>query len=126
MSGALDLTFCADPHELAAVRRQLRGWLAVLGVGASLAQDVVIAACEACANAIEHGYCDLRHGTVRLRAEVSGSDLRVIVSDCGRWRPPRQIAYRGNGLKLIRATMREVSILAGEAGTTVEMRAGMS
>ena len=68
----------------------------------------------------------MRDGTVRLRAEASGAGIRVIVSDRGRWRPPRHLPYRGNGIKLIRATMRDVNIMAGDAGTTVEMRAGLS
>ena len=53
------------------------------------AQDVLIAACEACANAIEHGYRGSRAGTVRLRAELSGPDVLLTVSDHGSWRPPR-------------------------------------
>jgi PAS domain S-box-containing protein len=123
---ALSLSFQADPDELAPVRRQLRGWLSQLSMDALLAQDVIIAACEACANAIEHGYRGSRTGTVWLRLEVSGPDILITVSDHGRWRPPRQIRDRGHGLKLIRATMREVAITASDLGTTIEMRAGTS
>jgi anti-sigma regulatory factor (Ser/Thr protein kinase) len=119
----LNLAFHADPDELAAVRRQLRGWLGQLSLDTVVAQDVLIAACEACANAIEHGYRGSREGIVRVRLEVSGAGLRVTVSDRGGWRPPRQIPDRGYGLKLIRATMRDVTITADEMGTTVEMRA---
>jgi PAS domain S-box-containing protein len=119
----LELAFRADPHELAPVRRQLRGWLRRLSLDAILAQDVLIAACEACANAIEHGCRDSREGTVRLRVEVSGADLRITVTDDGTWRPPRQVPYRGNGLNLIRATMHDVTITAGDGGTAIEMRA---
>ena len=118
----LDIEFAAEPDELAAVRRQLRGWLRQLSLTGVLPQDVMIAACEACANAIEHGYRDSPGGTVRLRVEVSGGDIRITVADRGRWRTPRQVRYRGNGLKLIRATMRDVVITSGEAGTTVQMR----
>lgn len=119
----LNLAFHADPDELAAVRRQLRGWLGQLRLDPAIAQDVLIAAGEACANAIEHGYRGAREGIVRVRLEVIGADLLVTVSDRGRWRPPRHLPDRGHGLKLIRATMREVTITAGEMGTTVEMRA---
>ncbi len=55
-AAALDLCFPADPDELALVRRALRGWLGQLSLDPMAAQDVLIAACEACANAIEHGY----------------------------------------------------------------------
>jgi anti-sigma regulatory factor (Ser/Thr protein kinase) len=63
---------------------------------------------------------------VRLRVEVTGSDVLITVSDHGRWRPPSQAPDRGHGLKLIRATMREVEITASDFGTTIEMRAGTS
>jgi PAS domain S-box-containing protein len=119
----LRLSFPADPDELAPVRQQLRAWLSQLSMDPVVAQDVVIAACEACANAIEHGYRDAPGGTVGLRVEAAGRDLLITVSDQGRWRPPRQIRDRGHGLKLIRATMRDVAITASDLGTTVEMRA---
>ncbi len=122
----LSLTFPADPDELVLVRRQLRAWIGRLSIDALVGQDVLIAACEACANAIEHGYCGAPAGTVRLQVEVTGSDVLITVSDHGRWRPPSQARDRGHGLKLIRATMREVEITASDSGTTIEMRAGTS
>jgi PAS domain S-box-containing protein len=120
----LDLSFPSDPDELAFIRRALRGWLGQLSLDPVAAQDVLIAACEACANAIEHGYLGSGAGAVRLRAEVSGPDVLLTVSDQGSWRPPRQLRDRGHGLKLIRATMRDVAITSGDNGTTVRMRAG--
>ena len=120
----LEVNFPADPDELAPVRRQLRSWLGQLSLDPVVTQDVLIAACEACANAIEHGYRGQRAGMVRLRAEASGPDLLLTVADRGRWRAPRQLRERGHGLKLIRATMREVNITSGDAGTTVRMRTG--
>ncbi|HEY9242594.1 MAG TPA: SpoIIE family protein phosphatase [Streptosporangiaceae bacterium] len=120
------IQFRADPDELAPARRKLRGWLSKLSMDPQVAQDVLIAACEACANAIEHGYRGSRTGTVWLRVEAAGPELLITVADRGRWKPPRQIRDRGHGLKLIRATMRDVAITASELGTTVEMRAGTS
>jgi len=119
----LDEEFPADPDELAPVRRKLRAWLGQLSLAAETAQDLLIAACEACANAIEHGYHDRPAGTVRMSAEVAGPAIQVTVSDHGRWRAPRQVPFRGNGLKLIRATMQDVTITTEETGTSVEMRA---
>jgi anti-sigma regulatory factor (Ser/Thr protein kinase) len=122
----LNLSFPADPDELALVRRQLRGWLGQLSMDSLVAQDVLIAACEACANAIEHGYRGSPAGTVQLRVKVTGPDVVITVSDRGRWRPPTPARDRGHGLKLIRATMRDVEITANDLGTTIEMRAGAS
>jgi PAS domain S-box-containing protein len=122
----LSLSFPADPDELAMVRHQLRAWIGRLSIDPLVGQDVLIAACEACANAIEHGYRGVPAGTVRLQVEVTGSDVLITVSDHGRWRPPRQARDRGHGLKLIRATMRNVEITASDLGTTIEMRAATS
>jgi anti-sigma regulatory factor (Ser/Thr protein kinase) len=119
----LDLAFRADPTELAGVRRELRRWLGPLSLNATLVQDVLIATCEACSNAVEHGYRGSRPGSVRLTVQVSGTDVRITVADSGSWRPPRQVPYRGNGLNMMRATMQDVTITAGDTGTTVEMRA---
>jgi signal transduction histidine kinase/serine phosphatase RsbU (regulator of sigma subunit)/FixJ family two-component response regulator len=121
---ALDIP--ADPDELAMLRRELNGWLTQFSVDPVIAQDVLIAACEACANAIEHGYRDAPGGTVRLRVEATGRDLLITVSDQGRWQPPQRIQDRGHGLELIRATMHDVSITASDEGTTIEMRAATS
>jgi len=119
----LELAFRADPNELVAVRRELRGWLRRFSASETLVQNVLIAVGEACANAIEHGYRDSAPGTVRLVIEVSGTDIRITVTDDGRWRPPREVPFRGNGLKVIRATMQDVIVTADDTGTTVEMRA---
>jgi serine phosphatase RsbU (regulator of sigma subunit)/anti-sigma regulatory factor (Ser/Thr protein kinase) len=119
----LELAFRADPNELAPIRRELRRWLRRLSPGETLVQNVLIAVGEACANAIEHGYRDSAPGTVRLVIEVSGTDIRITVTDNGRWRAPREVPYRGNGLKVIRATMQDVIVTADDTGTTVEMRA---
>jgi PAS domain S-box-containing protein len=122
----LSLSFPADPDELVMVRRRLRAWIGRLSIDSLVGQDVLIAACEACANAIEHGYRGTPAGTVRLQVEVTGSDVLITVSDHGRWRPPSRARDRGHGLKLIRATMRQVQITASDLGTTIEMRAGTS
>jgi anti-sigma regulatory factor (Ser/Thr protein kinase) len=118
----LDLTFPADSAQLATVRTALRGWLDRCGVSRRAAEDVLIAAGEACANAIEHG---LRHnsGRIRLTAEASVTRLRVTVRDTGRWRPgPSGDHYRGHGIALMRAVMHQVDIHPGPAGTTVDMQ----
>ncbi len=90
--------------------------LGQLSMDTLVAQDVLIAACEACANAIEHGYRGSPSGTVRLRVQVTGPDVVITVSDCGRWRPaPTPERDRGHGLRLIRATMRDVEITANRS-----------
>ncbi|MFG3190825.1 SpoIIE family protein phosphatase [Streptomyces omiyaensis] len=119
----LDLVFPAESGQLATVRQALRGWLKQCDVPANTAQNVLVAAGEACANAIEHGHRDSPGDTVRLHAETSGAALRLRVEDTGRWkRPdPRALPRRGRGVALMRALMQQVTIVPGPAGTTVDM-----
>ena len=91
-------------------------------------QDVLVAAGEACANAIEHGYRDQPGQQVRLQATATTGRLRLAVTDSGRWRPaaPDPDPYRGKGIPLMRALMDNVSIEADAAGTTVIMDVGIT
>ena len=69
----LDLTFPADRGQLAPVRAALRSWLGRGGVSRRTIQDVLVAAGEACANAIEHGHRDAPGQHIRLRAEATAT-----------------------------------------------------
>jgi PAS domain S-box-containing protein len=122
--GPLDLEFPADATRLAPIRSTLRGWLDRSGVDTGTAQNVLVAAGEACANAIEHGHRQVR-GLIRLSALVTAHDVRLVVTDTGNWRVPRpaETPHRGRGLLLIRALMNEVTITTGTTGTVVGMRA---
>ena len=119
----LELAFPADTGQLRPVRARLRGWLEGCGLSTPLAQDALVAAGEAVANAIEHGHRDHPGAEIRLRASVTASLLRLVVADSGRWLPPgpEPAPYRGKGLSLMRAMMDNVSIDATAAGTTVTM-----
>jgi anti-sigma regulatory factor (Ser/Thr protein kinase) len=122
---SLDLTFPAEATQLARVRSALRDWLRRCDLPPRLVQGVLVAAGEACANAIEHGHRDLPGQTVRLSAEAWTDRIRLTVTDTGRWKPPgsRPNADRGRGLTLMRAMMQDVTITPGPTGTTVEMHA---
>ncbi|MFI5841849.1 SpoIIE family protein phosphatase [Catenuloplanes sp. NPDC051500] len=122
--GPLDLEFPADATRLAPIRSTLRGWLDRSGVDTGTAQNVLVAAGEACANAIEHGHRQVR-GLIRLSALVTAHDVRLVITDTGNWRAPRpaETPHRGRGLILIRALMNEVTITTGTTGTVVGMRA---
>ncbi|WP_042371525.1 SpoIIE family protein phosphatase [Streptacidiphilus neutrinimicus] len=122
---SLDLAFPAEAGQLARVRGALRDWLSRCDLPPRLVQSVLVAAGEACANAIEHGHRDLPGQTVRLHAEAVSDRVRVTVADTGRWKPPGSHANadRGRGLTLMRAMMQDVTIAPGPTGTTVEMHA---
>jgi len=119
----LELAFPADTAQLRPVRARLRHWLDGCGLSIPLAQDALVAAGEAVANAIEHGHRDNPGQEIRLRATVTANLLRLTVADTGRWLPPgsEPAPYRGKGLSLMRAMMDNVSIDTSAAGTTVTM-----
>ncbi|MEU4694022.1 SpoIIE family protein phosphatase [Actinoplanes sp. NPDC023714] len=122
--GPLELEFPAEASRLAPVRSALRGWLERCAIDPVTIQNVLVAAGEACANAIEHGHRD-RGGQIRLRAIATAEDLRLTVVDNGQWRTPREAdnPYRGRGLMLMRAFMHHVTVTTGIAGTTIDMQA---
>ena len=120
---ALELVFPAEIGQLRPVRARLRQWLDSCGIGVRLAQDALVAAGEAVANAIEHGHRERPAGEILLRASVTAGTLRLTVTDSGRWLPPgpAPTPFRGKGIPLMRAFMDSVSIEPDGAGTTVIM-----
>ena len=88
----LDVLFSAESEQLASVRATLRGWLRSCDVGARMAQDVLVAAGEAIANAIEHGH---RHLPGRAGPAPRGLDREPAAADRHRQRPLADHAARG-------------------------------
>ncbi|MEU8198440.1 SpoIIE family protein phosphatase [Microbispora amethystogenes] len=119
----LEMAFPAESSQLAPVRRALRTWLAQCDLPAQTIQNVLVAAGEACANAIEHGHRDAPGDIVRLRAEAFVDNLRLVVADTGRWKSPKaeENTHRGRGVALMRAMMQQVTITPGPSGTIVDM-----
>ncbi|MFC4031099.1 SpoIIE family protein phosphatase [Streptomyces polygonati] len=120
--GPLELAFPAESGQLSTVRGALRGWLATCGLSPRQAQDVLVAAGEACANAVEHGRRAGPGGRVRLLASTTADTLRLTVTDNGSWRTPRATpgVDRGRGIALMRALVHQVVITPGPEGTTVD------
>ncbi|WP_381559140.1 SpoIIE family protein phosphatase [Streptomyces eurythermus] len=120
----LEVSFPAESSQLAPVRKALRGWLTQCDLPPHTIQNVLVAAGEACANAIEHGHRHSPGEVVRLRAEALVDNLRLTVADSGRWKTPRpeHNAHRGRGVALMRAMMQHVTITPGPSGTTVDMQ----
>ena len=86
-----------------------------------MAEDVVLASSEACANAVEHAE-DPTQAVFDLRAEKIGDEIVVSVRDYGRWREPRERSDRGFGLKLIAGMVDAVEITRHAGGTEVQLR----
>ncbi|WP_431936582.1 SpoIIE family protein phosphatase [Micromonospora sp. RP3T] len=123
--GPLELDFPAESSRLAEVRTALRGWLDRCGLAPTYSYNVLVAAGEACANAIEHGHRDSPGGRIRLRAAATADALRLSVTDSGHWRDRDRPSdpHRGRGLVLMRALMDSITVTPGATGTTVDMQA---
>ncbi|SED15831.1 PAS domain S-box-containing protein [Amycolatopsis tolypomycina] len=119
----LDFEFAAHPDHLASTRRWLRGWLENAALDPDLAQDVLVAAGEACANAVEHAYRDGSGATAHLAARLTGAHLVVTVTDRGHWKqpPPDNHVLRGRGVPMMEALADAVDIRRDAAGTTVTL-----
>ncbi|WP_370370152.1 SpoIIE family protein phosphatase [Catenulispora sp. GP43] len=131
----LQISFAAESSQLAPVRKALRGWLGQCDLPPGTAQNILVAAGEACANAIEHGHRDALGDTVFFLAEAHVDGLYLTITDTGSWKPPREESGegggggeggeggidRGRGLKLMRALMNNVVVTPGPTGTTVRM-----
>jgi anti-sigma regulatory factor (Ser/Thr protein kinase) len=89
------------------------------------ATNVLIAAGEAVANAIEHGHRYSPEGTISLGAIALVDQVHVTVTDTGSWKPPQPSANadRGRGITLMRGLMHDVTINPDTAGTTVHLSA---
>jgi two-component sensor histidine kinase len=91
--------------------------------------DIVLAINEAVSNSIEHGYGigaedPAGAGTVELRGEIADHHVTFTVRDKGVWRPPVDDpkSTRGQGIRLMRACVDQVTIDATDEGTTVVLR----
>lgn len=117
----------ARAQELALIRMELRRWLASLGVGGTVHENMVLAACEATTNSVEHAYADATEAdTVELMFWTESDAVCVEIVDHGRWQAPStELDGRGRGILLMRRLMESVLIEHGPGGTTVLLRSRM-
>jgi serine phosphatase RsbU (regulator of sigma subunit)/anti-sigma regulatory factor (Ser/Thr protein kinase) len=114
----LHLSLPLEMESLRVARDSLRAWLDGVPLAESAAHDVVLAAWEACANAVEHG--GLGGGTTLvLDGQIAKTKLRLRVEDDGLWREPTDRPDRGLGLKLMRSLVPSVDVSTAGTGTTV-------
>jgi anti-sigma regulatory factor (Ser/Thr protein kinase) len=121
----LRLRVPAQVASMDLVRDALRAWLEGAPVERSEAEEIVLAAWEACANAIEHAV-EPRDGMVTVRAALRDSVAQVVVEDTGGWTTPAPASDRGLGLRLMRALMSSVDISRVDGGTRVTLEKAVS
>jgi serine phosphatase RsbU (regulator of sigma subunit)/anti-sigma regulatory factor (Ser/Thr protein kinase) len=116
----LDLRLPRETGSLDVVRDALRVWLERAPLNQAQAGEVVLAAWEACANAVEHAVAPTAD-TIGFTAELDDGVVRVSVRDTGTWSPVRARGNRGLGLRLMRSLMSFVDIETGPSGTKVAL-----
>jgi serine phosphatase RsbU (regulator of sigma subunit)/CheY-like chemotaxis protein/anti-sigma regulatory factor (Ser/Thr protein kinase) len=115
----LRLRLPAEPGALRGMRRELTAWLETVGAGETEIEDLVLAASEAAANAVEHAYGPGDH-EFELEAEQREGKVQIQVRDFGGWRTTRG-QLRGTGMKLIHQLCDTAVVHRSERGTCVEM-----
>ena len=110
----------ARSSSLASLRRELRAWLEEAGIEQRAVDDVVLAAGEACANAVLHAYDPAIEGDIVLEGRRTEVELRIVVHDSGHWRP-RRAGEGGRGIAIMRAMVTNVHVEARPTGTTVSL-----
>ena len=110
----------ADPAQLAAIRRELAGWLLPLDLTPDETADVVLAVDEAVANAVAHAYGQGERGKVELTFWTEPGTLSIEVADHGHWRPPPGEASLG--ISLMSTMVESVLIHFDERGSRVLLR----
>ena len=115
----LRLELPSTQDGLVEMREGLRSWLTLGNVGADDAAEAVLAAWEACANAVEHAQRP-SESSFRLDARLDDAGrMRILVRDSGEWKPGDGTAERGLGLGLMRSLMDTVRVSPSDDGTEV-------
>ncbi|MFC4948547.1 ATP-binding protein [Pseudonocardia sp. GCM10023141] len=107
---------------LGRVRQRIATWAAAAGMGPDDVDDIVLATHEALANVADHAYPDGGAEAWLEAGPAESDELRVLVRDHGRWRPPpADPGPRGHGMVLIAGLAQRVTVQSTDAGTTVAM-----
>jgi len=123
---AIDIEPSNLSQQLAVLRRaglvvQRRERSEVLyAISAPDVRDLLLAAWEVCANAIEHA-ADPFDDVVRIRADVTDARVRIVVDDTGRFVPISTRPHRGLGLQLTEKLASAFDITTSERGTKVAL-----
>ncbi len=111
------LTVPSDPRALAVVRAVVEAVCKLAGHDGQTCYEVVLAAHEACSNAMRHAHDNQRHLPVTLHLCLTSEGLEIRVEDAGEGfdlqlamsQDPSALRKGGRGLLLIQHCMGEVS-----------------
>jgi len=113
--------FPASPRAIPGLRRALRRLLDSAGLDEDQSYDLLLAACEAATNAVEHAQ-DPIEPFIDVTIEASTTGVVITVRDYGQWRERGASMDRGRGSALMSA-FADISAVPSPEGTTVTIRA---
>jgi signal transduction histidine kinase/CheY-like chemotaxis protein len=113
--------FPSSTSSIPALRRRLRAVFAEAGVDEDLGYDLLLAACEAATNAVEHAQHP-SEPVIDVTVEIGAAEVVVAVRDHGHWRERVSSMDRGRGSMLMSA-FADVTATPSAQGTTVVIRA---
>ena len=102
------------------MRRGLRALLADSGLPDGEREDLVLAACEAGTNALEHAQ-QPTEPFFDVVIEIADGLVTIVVRDHGRWQQPTSDPYRGRGLAMM-DVLADTTVTTRTDGTTVTLR----
>jgi anti-sigma regulatory factor (Ser/Thr protein kinase) len=110
-------------RSVTVLRRSLDAFLEGAHLSEDERYDLLLVACEAVSNAIEHA----RHPTepfVEVLAEISDAGMTIVICDHGQWRDAPAGTHRGRGLRMM-WLLADTTVAAGRHGTTVTIRSSL-
>ncbi|PWW22490.1 histidine kinase-like protein [Geodermatophilus normandii] len=112
--------FASRASSIPALRRRLQALLLDAGLDEDRVHDLVLAACEAATNAVEHAQ-DPLEPVVDVGVTLDDGAVEIAVRDHGQWKERTSSMDRGRGSMLMSA-FADVTAVPGPAGTTVTIR----
>jgi anti-sigma regulatory factor (Ser/Thr protein kinase) len=102
------------------LRRELSEFLRGATLSVDERHDLLLAACKAASNAVEHAR-DPSEPFVEVLAAIADAGVRIVVSDHGQWRHTAPGAHRGQGPAMMGA-LAHPTISPGPQRTSVTIR----
>jgi|SRR4051812_7949245 len=102
------------------MRRDLRSFLGDTALSEDEIEDLILAACEAANNAVEHAQ-NPREPFFDVSTEFDDGAVTIVIQDHGQWRQPTSPSDRGRGLAMMRA-LADTTVTTRSHGTTVTIR----